>query len=343
MDYARFSIVAVVGPTAVGKTARALEIAVEALAGGEVAGVDLISVDSRQVYQGLETLTGADVPEGFDKYRSSTQKFFANSNSSIRLFGVSIIQPSEEWSVAHFQQFARKVLLESWEEKRLPVLVGGTGLYHEALFRNDEQLFVSPNEEIRTKAEGMSVEGLQEWLASLDKERLERMNESDRANRRRLIRAIEIAVSNRRTLREPQGDSVMVTPPTTGSNHGARGHGDPSTALRMTQDDSDDWSAIKPQTILVSADLETIRSNIEQRVADRFINGAVDEVKNLLALNLPPSAPVLKTLGVSEISQFVDGQLSAEECQQLWALHEFQYAKRQLTWWKFRDVKKNSA
>jgi len=334
MDKAKFPVIAVVGPTATGKTARALKIAGKVIADGEVAGVDLISVDSRQVYQGLEILTGADVPEGFENrqlsinlwakndsltavrtrssatrsdMRSSFERFFAIHDNSIRLFGVSIIQPSDDWSVAHFQQYARAIMTDSWSNNRFPILVGGTGLYHQELFRQDKKLHVPPNEEVRKKAEQMSVEELQEWLGVVDPERLAKMNDSDRGNPRRLIRAIEVGIDG--------------------------------SVVKHDDDANIDWSRIKPNTIFVSAGLDIIKEKIEKRVKERFENGAIEEVKWLLSLNLSPTLPVMSTLGVPEISKYLQGEISAEDCQALWSLHEYQYAKRQLTWWKMRIPK----
>lgn len=304
MTFAAIRIMSVVGPTATGKTKRALKIARKKLELGETSGVDLISVDSRQVYQGLEILTGADVPEGFDK----KNQYFANVDEPIRIFGISIIHPKQEWSVAHFQQYARAIMLDSWKQNRLPILVGGTGLYHQELFRQDDALHVSPNANVRRQAEAMSLEELQNWLKKIDSARFDQMNHSDQSNSRRLIRAIEISITSRKSGKKSQEKS--------------------EAAIDI------DWSDIKPEVIMVTAPLETIRKKIAKRVKERFKSGAIDEVKWLLSLDLSPSLPVFSTLGVPEISRYVNGELSTEQCQELWTLHEFQYAKRQVTWWK---------
>lgn len=300
-------IISVVGPTATGKTKRSLEMAREKIKNGEVSGVDLISVDSRQVYQGLEILTGADVPEEFEK----KNQYFANTDESIRIFGISIIHPSEVWSVAHFQQYARAIMVESWAHNRLPILVGGTGLYHQELFQLDDALYVSPNAKIRRQAETMSLEELQAWLKQIDTDRFDQMNHSDQNNSRRLIRAIEISLSQDRSPSKEILNQIQ---------HGGLG--------------DINWLKIKPKEIVVTAPLEIIQKNIVTRVKERFESGAIDEVMWLLSQNLPLSLPVFSTLGVPEISRYVRGELSAEQCQELWALHEFQYAKRQVTWWK---------
>jgi len=330
--------ISIVGPTACGKTERALEVARQLVKEKQVPGVDIISADSRQVYKGLEILTGADVPEGFEavllrqaQHDSLTAQYdghasqydgnkpqsdlphFTNSEGSIHIFGILMIEPTEEWSLAHFVNFARKILQESWANGRLPILVGGTGLYHKHLFSDDKTPQIPQNEDFRIEAQKKSVEELQQKLNGIDANRLELMNESDRENPRRLIRAIEVAI-----WQQKHRDSSLLQTGSTGS---------PVV-----------WSQVNNQVEFVSAPLETIKERIEERVQKRFTSGAVQEVQNLLKLNLPENSPVITTLGVLEIKQYLEGSLSDQECQKLWALHEFQYAKRQLTWWKKLSV-----
>lgn len=317
-------ILAVVGPTAVGKTKKAMEIARAEISSGKWMGVDLISVDSRQVYRGLEILTGADLPDGFGRLtlnptklagkqvQSNAQthvesdaqvpfKCFANADQSIRLFGVSIIKPSDEWSVAHFRVMARQIIARSFFEKRKVILVGGTGLYYRHLFDESLSLFVPPNPQLRHDLEKLRVDQLRARLIELDPNKFISLNQSDRANKRRLIRAIELI-----SLWKEE-DETPFNPDCIG-----------------TQGDM----------LFLTAPLAEIEDKIKQRVAERFASGAVSEVQRLIDLRLPSSAPVLSTLGVPEISTYLQKKMTTQECLALWALHEYQYAKRQLTWWK---------
>ncbi|MCA9373447.1 hypothetical protein KC921_05145 [Candidatus Woesebacteria bacterium] len=300
----------IVGPTATGKTRRALELAEDLLKVRRAAGVDLISVDSRQVYQGFEVLTGADVPDGWQQQNDSglPRQFFKHPEKQIALHGVSICELTEDWSLAHFVTFARSVMQWSWANQRQPIIVGGTGLYHKYLFSDDQTPMIPQDEAVRSSAELMSAVKLQEWLGQLDPVKLEQMNQSDRANSRRLIRAIEIAMWKARQTAE-------------------------SVAVVGSDEDDIKWSQVENEVELLTVPLAKIQSSILQRVVERFDGGALQEVERLLALKLPSSTPVLTTLGVPEITQYLEGKISATECQQLWALHEFQYAKRQLTWW----------
>ena len=329
MEKNNTQIIAVVGPTATGKTKKALGLAEEALANDQYAGVDLISVDSRQVYQGLEVLTGADVPEGFGRVETpnptklagkqvqsdaqtvdqSDRVCFANDDGSIRIFGISIIKPSDEWSVAHFRQMAREIIGKSWAENRLVILVGGTGLYYKHLFSDDPQLAVPPNPELRLTLEKLSIDSLQERLEKIDPEKLAQMNASDRVNKRRLIRAIEVECNTTTTYFD-------------------------FAPISAQHDDEIQFSNTQVKQIFLALPLAELQKKINLRVLERFEGGAIEEVRQLLELSLPSSAPVSSTLGVPEITQYIQNKFTANECQQLWTLHEYQYAKRQLTWWK---------
>lgn len=302
--------ISIVGPTATGKTELAFEVAHQLLKEKKVGGVDILSADSRQVYKGLEILTGADVPEGFVVMATQADlPYFSNIDHSIQIFGISMIQPTDEWSLAHFVTFARRILQESWANGRQPILVGGTGLYYKHLFSDDPTPQIPQDEDFRIEAQKMSVEELQQKLNGIDANRFKQMNESDSENPRRLIRAIEVAIWQQ----NHRGSSLLQSG---------------STESPIV------WSQVNNQVKFVSAPLEILKERIKQRVQKRFVSGAVEEVQNLLTLNLPNTSQVLTTLGVPEIKQYLEGSLLEEECQQLWALHEFQYAKRQLTWWK---------
>lgn len=301
-------IISVVGPTAAGKTGYALKLAQAIIDQTDATGVDLISADSRQVYQGVEILSGADIPDGFVKTETAEGCF---QKDALKLWGVSMIKLIDEWSVAHFQQLAKPIIKQAQADDRAVIIVGGTGLYHDRLFEMDTKLRIPPNQEWRQKAEKMSVEQLQHELQQLNRDKFQQMNRSDQLNPRRLIRAIEIelaaAEDNRPTITQAHQHQIPIEP-----NHIYLG---------------------------VTADLDVIQQHIKQRVEDRFSGGAIQEVSAILNNNqLTAHHPARSILGFQEISAYLNKQISAKDCQQLWSLHEFQYAKRQLTWWKNKPV-----
>ncbi len=298
-------LLSVVGLTATGKTGLSLWLAEQLLAENRVEGVALISADSRQVYRGLETLTGADVPGKFNRQKNEKlpYSYFKHKQQPITLHGVSIIYPTEDWSVAHFRDMAIEIIQHSWSQNRLPIVVGGTGLYHQQLFNNDPDIYVKPNPEIRNKAENKSVEELQTWLKEIDSKHWENMNRSDRHNPRRLIRAIEIS-------------QALKTP-------GLRINSRPKFQ--------------KPNNyyqIGLKTNFKNLEAKIKKRVLKRFTQGAIAEVKNLLKLSLDAKHPAMTATGVKPIQKYLQKKLTKQETIEAWTRQELQYAKRQLTWWK---------
>jgi tRNA dimethylallyltransferase len=300
-----------VGPTAVGKTELAFWLARQLLHQQLASGIDIISADSRQVYQGLEVLSGADLPPHFtfNSHDNFFLQHFANKHEDIRLYGVSIIKPTEEWSVAHFQQLVKTVVArEELGEGRVAIIVGGTGLYHQHITNPDTLLHIPPNAQLRNQLQELSVYELQSLLKELRPAKLADMNNSDRANPRRLIRAIEIE-KGRAQATENSGevDAEKALPPAL-------------LTLGITD-----------------AGLR-IKKRIEQRVRDRFSNGAQQEVAHLMAVYEDWTLPAFSTTGVREVRAYLEDRITADECLQHWTLSEIQYAKRQQTWWKKRAV-----
>lgn len=297
-------ILMIIGPTAVGKTDFALSAANHLLQLGKVTGVDLISADSRQVYQGLEIISGADIPEGFQPQIPadfSDDKIFFE-HGALRLFGISMLPPTAEWSVSQFQTYAQRIISTSVAQQRLPIIVGGTGLYQRHLFNTDPQLHIPPNAVVRERAEQMSVSELQIWLQEVNPERFKHMNDSDQANPRRLVRAIEISLAEQPVT--PAEPEVVFQP-----------------ELRI---------------LGLQDTIEQITERIQQRVEARLAHGAVAEAERLLQIATDQNRrlPAFSATGVKPLLQLVSGSISETEATALWITQERQYAKRQLTWWK---------
>jgi len=329
-------IYSVVGPTASGKTEKAFQLGLALLKGdmvgltsfgvtvhqdfqttsdSKVIGVNLISVDSRQVYRGLEVVTGADVPNEFKLAQGSSfsYPFFSHQHWPINLHGISMIEVTDDWSVSHFMRLAIKIIDWSVKNHWAVILVGGTGLYHRQLkwfLAGKEIISVPPNDSVRKKATKMSVNQLQNWLCQLDVKKLKQLNQSDKNNPRRLIRAIEIALTKGEKIQKQRLISVLAD-------------------IRNVSLKNIHWQEIR----IFPDNLRELKTKIRQRVIKRLDQGAVAEVKELLKLGLPSQNQVMTTLGVPEIIDFLSGSLTKTELINLWTLHEFQYAKRQLTWW----------
>lgn len=304
-------VLAIVGPTATGKTKLAQELVgtIMATAPDQWSGFDFVSADSRQVYRGLEITTGADIPATSTRTTTTPYPYpfyteQLTQTHTINWHGASIIPPTQAWSVAEFRRLAHAIIAQAAIHNRLVFVIGGTGLYHQALTDTSLQdLSIKPNYQLRAKAEEMSVEELQAWLTKIDPEILASLNDSDRQNPRRLIRHIERSSAKQ--------------------THIAPTHSYHAPAFRQ----------ITVGTQIESLDL--LAEKILERVKARIATGALQEVAVLDQATLDPQAAT--TLGLREIRGFLDSQYDLATLEQIWALHEKQYAKRQLTWWKKRS------
>lgn len=332
------TVFSIVGPTATGKTQLALLLASHFLEQSNTR-VHLISADSRQVYQGLEVLTGADVPDGFNLETTDEFAYPFYQKGRVLIHGISLVKPSEEWSVSHFRELALPIISRAQEKSELVIIVGGTGLYHDQLFSEDAQLDIAPNLEIRQQASRLSVLELQDWLKKVSPSKLNQLNHSDLYNPRRLVRAIEIAHSSQR-----RDSDVNANPKHPPQNHLYLG---------------------------VTAPLEIILEKITARVNKRFLE-ALGEVEKILnrdtdgqlakrgtdgqlakrgtdgqpttrdtdsqstnqTTTSQPIKQVKSTLGFKQLASFLSDQASKSQAIESWILQEFRYAKRQLTWWK---------
>lgn len=248
-------ILIICGPTGTGKTKLAVTMA-------KAMGGELINADSRQIYVGLDALTGKD--------RSKEE----------RIWLYDVVAADQEFSVLHFVRLAKAAIEDIHKRGKLPIVVGGTGFYLCALTQPFDTIAIPPNWPKRKHLETLSIDALQKLM---NPKRLERMNESDSKNPRRLIRAIEVA-GNASSQRVPIYNALWI-------------------------------GLAAPRFIL--------KRRITQRIVKRF-EKAVTEVRE----GLPP------ILGADPLLSFVHGESTKEEALKDWAGREYQYAKRQMTWFR---------
>ncbi len=265
-------VIFILGPTAVGKTFVGVNLAKKF--GGEV-----ISADSVQIFCGLD-IGSAKVTE--------------QEMNGVTHHGIDICQPDEEFSVYDFVEYTRKKIKEIVARGNLPIVVGGTGLYIKALVLGYNFGGVDKDKNLRDELEKLADENGNEILY----EKLEQLDESlakktDKNNRVRLVRALEIAMSQG----EKKTSSVDIHPLIIALN--------------------------KPRDVLYDS--------INKRVDEMIATGLVDEVKSLRATGLTRENQSMHAIGYKEVLAYLDGEISFEKCVELVKQHSRNYAKRQLT------------
>lgn len=295
----------IVGPTATGKTS--LAIALCKRFNGEI-----ISADSRQVYKYLDIGTGKDI--GQVKNQKSKIKSIINNKerrlvfyekSGVRIWLYDVVEPREEFSVAHYLKVFKPVYKGIFSRGKTSFVVGGTGFYLSALLNPPETVNVPPDKKLREKLLNLSLKRLQEELKALDREKLEKMNQSDRKNPRRLMRAIEV-ITSRRDAPPRVSPSPLI---------------DKTTLL----------------IIGLQEDKEILKERVGLRVQARLRQGLLDEIGNLLDKGCRWTDPGLNSLGYREWREYFEKKKSYYETVEIWKADENDYARRQMTW--FRKMK----
>ncbi len=271
---AKIKIIVVLGPTASGKSDLAVNIA-------ERFGGEVVSADSRQVYRGLNLGSG---------------KIAANKMRGVPHHLLDVASPKSIFTAARFQKLAEKAIAEITGRGKLPVVCGGTGLYIDALVGGWTIPEVPPRPELRKKLEQKTAEELFALLRRLDPRRAKNI---DRFNRRRLVRALEIALTTGKAV-----PALRKTPP---------------------------YNALK---IGVAFPPEELKKRIRLRLRQRLRQRMIGEVKKLRRGGL--SWKRLDDLGLEYrwISRYLRGFLAKKEMEETLEKEIVKYAKRQMTWFK---------
>lgn len=188
-------VIFVVGPTAVGKTSFAFATAKEF--NGE-----LVSADSVQVFKGLDIISGKDLPQG---YKFKYGYYYSQCNPSIYL--LDVVEPTNLFNVFEFYNLAIDAIQDILSKGKLPIVVGGTGLYVEALL-NGLNKTVEPDSKIRAQLDKLGLSDLQNMIPQKD---LVKLNNSDINNKRRLVRLIEKIKINKKVKNpKPNYESLVI-------------------------------------------------------------------------------------------------------------------------------------
>jgi tRNA dimethylallyltransferase len=174
---AKKKAIVIIGPTSSGKTALAVKLALEFKA-------EIVSADSRQVYKGMDIGTGKDLSEYNVKTKTGIKK--------IPYHLIDVCSPKENFNLSKYLKLANKALEDISEQGNLPLIVGGTGLYVQALVDNYQISKVKENKELRLRLEGQELKSIQVLFKREYPVFYNKLNNSDKNNKRRLIRYLEI-------------------------------------------------------------------------------------------------------------------------------------------------------
>jgi tRNA dimethylallyltransferase len=275
--------VLIAGPTASGKSALALELA-------RATGGVIINTDSMQVYRDLRVITARPTPE-------------EEASVSHRLYGH--VDAAINFSAGSWVIDAAAALAEARARQRLPIFVGGSGLYFKALTRGLSAVPPIPPEirdGVRARLERDGVEALHTELALRDPTSAERLKPRDRT---RIARALEVVEATGRSLTDWHRDGL---PPLL-----AKG---------------------QFRALFLEADRDQLYARIDARFDVMLSSGALEEVAMLAERHLDPLLPAMKAHGVPALIRHLKGEITREEAAAIGRADTRHYAKRQFTWFR---------
>lgn len=282
-------LIVLTGPTAVGKTALSIQLA-KALNG------EIISADSMQVYKGMDI---------------GSAKVTKQEMQGVVHHLIDILEPADEFNVAKFKCLAKQAMEEIFSRGHLPIIVGGTGFYIQALLydidfkENEEQGLI--RKELEDLAAQHGSEYLHQMLAEIDPESAELIHAN---NQKRVIRAIEY---------------FRIT-------------GQPIS--EHNREEREKSSPYRFYYYVLNCDRALLYQRIDARVDQMIVDGLVDEVKALKAAGCSKGMVAMQGLGYKEILDYLEGICSLDEAIQILKRDTRHFAKRQITWFKReRDIR----
>jgi len=276
-------VIAIVGPTAVGKSELALHLA-------QYFPVEIISADSRQVYRYMDIGTNKPTPA---------------ERASISHHVIDVVEPDEDFSLAMYHQLASEALKAIEQKGKLPLLVGGSGLYVWSLVEGWKIPQVPPDQKLRrrleARAEQEDSQSLYKELQDIDPVAAAKINPS---NVRRIIRALEIY----HTTGQPPSQLQRKEAP-----------GFPILLIGLTRERSE------------------LYSRIDRRVDKMIQMGLVEEVEQLLKKGYSPSLPSMSGIGYKQIGQFLQGEMTLPQAIDKIKYETHRLARHQYAWFRLGD------
>ena len=278
-------LVAIVGPTAIGKTQLSLRLA-------QLCDTEIIGADSRQVYRFMDI---------------GTAKPTQQELSLVPHHLIDIILPNEDFSLAQYQNLTYQAIIDIQQRGKLPLLVGGSGMYVWSVLEGWTIPRVPPDNKLRQsleeKAKEVGKEELYRELARVDPVATEQI---DPNNVRRVIRALEVY----------QG-----------------------TGLRFSQLKNKKTPSFEISIIGLTASREELYRRIDDRVDEMIEQGLVDEVESLLNMGYTVDLPAMSAIGYREISQFIRGDITLDAAIQQMKYQTHRFARSQYSWFRLKDAR----
>lgn len=276
------TIVVICGPTASGKTALGIELA------NKLNG-EIISCDSMQIYKEMDIGTAKPTEE---------ERKMAKHHL------IDFVSPDRRYSVADFKKDANRTIENILSRGKMPILVGGTGLYINSLIYNIEYNEEKTDIEYRKELEKIELSKLYEMALKVDKEAMEKISQSDR---KRISRVLEIYHSTGKTKTELE--------------------------IMSRKELKYDY-----KIYVLSMDREILYDRINKRVDLMIQNGLIDEVQNIIK-KYKEFPTAMQGLGYKEVVQYLNKEITKDEMIEKIKQESRRYAKRQLTWFRaYKDA-----
>ena len=276
-------LIVLTGPTAVGKTSLSISLA-------KAVNGEIISADSMQVYKGMDI--------GSAKIRKEEMQ-------GVTHYLVDILEPEEEFHIVKFQELAKAALEEIYAKGKIPILVGGTGFYIQAVTRDIDftqaEQETSYREELEQFAKEKGAEYLHEKLREVDSKSAENIHAN---NVKRVIRALEFYHQNGTPISE--------------HNQEQKEHETPYNLAYF----------------VLTAPREILYERIDRRVDQMMEEGLLEEVKSLRERGCHRGMVSMQGLGYKEILAYLEGEYPLEEAVRILKRDTRHFAKRQLTWFR---------
>ena len=276
-------LVILTGPTAVGKTKLSIELAKKI--GGEI-----ISADSAQVYKHMNIGSAKIMPEEME---------------NVPHYLIDEFEPKEEFNVVVFQQKAKQYMEEIYQKGKIPILVGGTGFYIQAVLYDIQFSIDDDNHQIRQSLEQLGKEKgsyyLHEELKKVDPEAAEAIHAN---NMKRVIRALEYYQLTGQKISE---------------------HNEEQRSNESPYDFS---------YFVLNDHRNLLYERIDQRVDEMVIHGLIEEVKALKDMGYDRTYVSMQALGYKEILRYLEGEITLDEAVYIIKRDTRHFAKRQITWFK---------